>query len=163
MGCISKDNIQYPPRPFQGKNTDDFSSLLRKLALPRKAIAISLGIPYSTYDNYYHGIHPFPPDLIPALYGITGDTRILDFFLEPFGLIAVETPGPGCVAPKNIRKQEALLSIGVGRIIEDTEEAIADNKVESSEYMVIHRDIRFHIMNLEKLDHKLMYLVREGL
>jgi len=158
----SETKIQFPPRPFQGKNTNEFSSVLQKLSLPRKAIAIDLGIPYSTYDNYYHGVHPFPPDLIPKLYEITRDIEIITFFLEPLGLVPVDVPHTVHPSPKNIRKQEVLLSIGTGQINKFIEKAIEDGKIDNKEYLTIHRSIRKNIINESKLDYQLRCLAEEG-
>lgn len=71
---------------YQGKFTEKFSEgVLQKLDMPRKAIAMELNLPYSTYDNYVRGEICFPPDLISKLFEITKDIRILEFFIKPCG------------------------------------------------------------------------------
>ena len=78
---------------FQGNFTGKFSAMvLRKLKMPIKILAYELGIPYKTLWNYFNGLYPFPPDLIPKLYEVTKDRRIFDFFLHPAGFVALEDP-----------------------------------------------------------------------
>jgi len=74
---------------MQGKWTANFAELLQRLPGERKAIAHGLGVPYWTYRNFVHGIQSFPPDLISRLYAITGERGILDFFLEPLNMHAI--------------------------------------------------------------------------
>lgn len=78
---------------FQGNNTAKFSAeVLRKLKVPIKTLAYELKIPYKTLWNYINGLYAFPPDLIPKLYEITKDTRILKFFLHRTGFMMIEDP-----------------------------------------------------------------------
>ena len=70
---------------WQGNHTEKFSALLAKLEPPRKEIAFRLRIPYSTFDKYVCGYISFPPDLVPQLYEITKDRRVIEFFAEPSG------------------------------------------------------------------------------
>ena len=60
--------------------------------MPVKTIAYELGLPYKTLWNYINGLYPFPPDLIPRLYEITKDARILKFFLHRSGFMMIEDP-----------------------------------------------------------------------
>ena len=132
MDKISKNN-----RSFQGNHTASFSFILQTLNLPRKAIAIDLGIPYSTYDNWVRGEASFPPDLIPRLYEITKDDRVLEFILEPIGRISI--PRVNGNSSKPIQKLELQLSIFEGKTIEAIENALEDGKITVQEYNSIHR------------------------
>ena len=79
---------------FQGNFTEEFSAeVLRRLKMPLKALACELGLSYKTLWNYVNGLYPFPPDLIPKLYKVTKDSRILKFFLHPCGFMLIEDPG----------------------------------------------------------------------
>jgi len=100
-------------------------------------IAFDLNIPYSTYDNYYHGETPFPPDLLEDLFRITGDKRIINFFLKPLGLIAINNPEPdtkdddtrGLIENTTINFGELVKKYQKGRqIMEEAMEIIANVK-----------------------------------
>ena len=124
---------------FQGNHTNNFSFILQTLSLPRKAIAHDLGVPYSTYDNWVRGEASFPPDLIPRLYEITRDDRVLEFILEPIGRISI--PRINSNESKPIQKLELWLSIFGGKTIEAIENALEDNVITVKEYNSIHEII----------------------
>ena len=124
---------------FQGNHTEKFSFILQTLSLPRKAIAHDLGVPYSTYDNWVRGEASFPPDLIPKLYEITRDDRVLEFILEPIGRISIPRINSNPTRP--IQGLELQLSIFEGKTIEAIENALEDGRITVKEYKSIHEII----------------------
>jgi len=126
----------------QGKYTFNFSMLLQSLLTPRKSIAIDLGVPYSTYDNYLRGNVSFPPDLIPALYNAceyeSDKEVILHFFLCPLKMMAVPMKDGNSTETELQVKQLKLVS-EVGKQFDQIQKALADGVLERLEYDVIHR------------------------
>jgi len=116
--------------------------LLQYLETPRKAIAIDLGIPYSTYDNYLRGSVSFPPDLIPALYNAceyeADRESILHFFLCPLDLIAVPKQN-GNSTKTDLQVKQLKLVSEVGKQFDQIQKALEDGIVERHEYDAIHR------------------------
>ena len=116
--------------------------LLQYLETPRKAIAIELGIPYSTYDNYLRGGVSFPPDLIPALYlacEFESDREsILHFFLCPLDLIAVPKQN-GNSTKTDLQVKQLKLVSEVGKQFDQIQKALEDGVLERKEYDAIHR------------------------
>ena len=129
------DNQQF----FKGNHTENFSTILQTLTFPRKAIAYDLGVPYSTYDNWVRGEASFPPDLIPRLYEITRDDRVLEFILEPIGRISIPRVNSNPTRP--IQRLELELSIFGGKTIEAIENALEDGRITVKEYNSIHEII----------------------
>jgi len=130
------DNQQF----FKGNHTENFSTILQTLTFPRKAIAYDLGVPYSTYDNWVRGEASFPPDLIPKLYEITRDDRVLEFILEPIGRISI--PQVNSNESRPVQKLELQLYIWGGKATETIEQALEDSIITVREYNHIHKIIR---------------------
>ena len=130
------DNQQF----FKGNHTENFSTILQTLTFPRKAIAYDLGVPYSTYDNWVRGEASFPPDLIPKLYEITRDDRVLEFILEPIGRISI--PQVNSNESRPVQKLELQLYIWGGKATETIEQALEDSVITVREYNHIHKIIR---------------------
>ena len=130
------DNQQF----FKGNHTENFSTILQTLTFPRKAIAYDLGVPYSTYDNWVRGEASFPPDLIPRLYEITKDSRVLEFFLDPVGRMSV--PQVNSNESRPVQKLELQLYIWGGKATETIEQALEDSIITVREYNHIHKIIR---------------------
>ena len=131
------NNIEQRNSFWKGNHTNNFSFILQTLNFPRKAIAHDLGVPYSTYDNWVRGEASFPPDLIPRLYEITRDDRVLEFILEPIGRISIPRVNSNPTRP--IQRLELELSIFEGKTIEAIENALEDGKITVQEYNSIHR------------------------
>jgi hypothetical protein len=103
---------------YQAKHTAGFSEILQRLPGERKAIAADLGVSYSTYSNWVYGLQSFPPDLIPRLFAVTGSVDILEFLLDPCGLM----PVPKAKAGRHILQSS---SADIFRHLMDATESLA--------------------------------------
>ncbi len=123
---------------WQGNHTENFSALLGQIETPRKEIAFALGLPYHTLDKYINGFISFPPDLIPPLYSLTKDRRLIEFFTTPCGFYLRRKPFSA--KETNDPMREAYdLSIAVGTAQRIVRDAVADGRLSSAEHGAIHK------------------------
>jgi len=112
---------------WQGKHTAEFSALLSSVqSPPRKSIASSLGVSYSTFDNWIRGQVAFPPDRIPDLVRVTGDDRFIRFILEPLGLDYYKKPNGKNNSRLSIEQHQLLVFILGGKIAEEIRRSLDD-------------------------------------
>lgn len=152
-------NIKEGHRTCKGKCLVEFSSeVLQKLKTPRKALAIGLGIPYSTYDNYVRGEHNMPcyhlPQLIGACEYEEDENLIAEWILGPEKVV-VQRPSIRVALGQHshpIKQLEIEAATYTGKVLEIIEEALSDHIVTSSEYKKIKRTINKGIQHLMQMD-----------
>lgn len=135
---------------FTAVRTAGFAEILQRLPGERKAIASDLGLPYTTYVHYVLGEQSFPPDLIPRLFAVTGERRVLEFFLEPLGLQAVSKATPNQIPGTDSPDVYRLLMDAMERLGSATHEvrqAKIDDKISPSEYA----RITYFLREIERL------------
>jgi hypothetical protein len=141
---------------WQGKHTAEFSALLSSVqSPPRKSIASSLGVSYSTFDNWIRGYVSFPPDRIPDLVRATGDDRFLRFILNPLGLDYYEKPNGKNSSRLSIEQHQLLIFILGGKIAEEIRRAFADRKLTEEEKKKVRERVDQEIRALVELKGKL--------
>jgi hypothetical protein len=123
---------------WQGNHTEQFSALLGQIDTPRKEIAFALGVPYHTLDKYINGFISFPPDLIPPLYSLTKDRRLIEFFTTPCGFYLRRKPFSAKETNDPVR-EACDLSIAVGTAQKIVRDALTDGRLSTAEHGAIHK------------------------
>ena len=113
-------------------------------------IAEKMGIAADTLYRYIRGELTMPPDRVPDLVNSTGDTDYLQFFLGNTGFLAV--PEVRIKLHKKSMKQIELdATILQGKLLEATELALEDGKIDTVELRLINdlsTKLRSKIMEL---------------
>ncbi len=134
----------------QGNSYREFSEVLQSLEMPRKAIAIELGVPYSTYDNWVRGEISFPSKYLVRLYEITQDNRILDYFLKPLGFQYTPDPNGNYKIQESWRDMLLSLSIRFGNLMRITRDTWKDQVETVRELNLIKDEGNGIIWDLQK-------------
>jgi hypothetical protein len=135
---MARENIASNNGCWQGNHTADFSALLTQIEMPRKEIAFGLGLPYHTLEKYILGQIAFPPDLIPPLYSLTRDRRIIEFFTTPCGFYLRRRPFSAKESNDPVREAYDL-SIAVGSAQKIVRDALSDGRLSTVEHGAIHK------------------------
>jgi hypothetical protein len=138
MSLICKVKYMQNNGCWQGNHTGEFSALLGQLETPRKEIAFALGLPYHTLEKYYLGFISFPPDLIPPLYSLTKDRRLIEFFTTPCGFYLRRKPFSAKETNDPVREAYDL-SIAVGTAQKIVRDALSDGRLSVQEHGAIHK------------------------
>ena len=136
------DRIEQRSQNNQSISDREFCDIIRRSGkFDKEKIANFLNVSPFTPWSWLSDRTNFPAYAIPAYVKATGDTSPLDWINEQCGYIARPIMKKKVVGHASIQSVELSLCTNCGRVIEEIETALKDNRVDIQEYQKINRQI----------------------
>ena len=136
------DRIEQRSQNNQSISDREFCDIIRRSGkFDKEKIANFLNVSPFTPWSWLSDRTNFPAYAIPAYVKATGDTSPLDWINEQCGYIARPIIKKKVVGNASIQNVELSLCAKCGRLIEEVEAALADNRIDVQEYRKMNHQI----------------------